>query len=92
MPAWVITFITKYGLKVIGIIADLLVIAFIIYSCWLVFHPKPTTTQNQNAQTIVNNDFYPSKKDFAIGFDLFGVDIGIVKYSYPAKPLLKVKK
>ena len=92
MPTWIITFLTKYGLKALGIIADILVVVFIIYSGWLVFHPKPTTTQNQTAQTIVNNDFYPSKKDFAIGIDLFGVDLGIVKYSYPVKPVMKVNK
>jgi hypothetical protein len=57
MPAWVIAFLTKYLWKGLGILADILVVGFIIYSGWLVFHPKPTTLNSQKAETIQNYNY-----------------------------------
>ncbi len=68
MWAWVIPFFTKHLWTIISTIADILLILYVGYCVWLQFHPKPTTTQNQRAQTINNYTVnYPDKLDAALG-------------------------
>ena len=50
---------------------------------------KPTPTTTQNAREITNNYFYPNKKVFSLGLNLWGMDLGIVKYVYPQTPIVK---
>lgn len=50
---------------------------------------KPNPTLTQNAQEITNNYFYPNKKVFGFGINLWGLDLGIVKYEYPKTPAVK---
>jgi hypothetical protein len=54
MWTWILSFIKGKALNLVGIIADILIVAFIGYMVWQHFHPKPTTTQNQKAETIYN--------------------------------------
>ncbi len=48
--------------------------------------PNPTTTQN--AKTINNYEYYPNKRVFGIGIDIFGLRIGIDKYAIPQAPVI----
>ena len=57
-------FLKKYAITIIGIFADLLVIAFVIYSIINVLHPKPTTVQH--IQTQINQQIQEHK---VIGID-----------------------
>ena len=50
--AWLLNIIKGNIVKIIGILADLLVIAFVLYSIYMVFNPKPTTTQHIQTQII----------------------------------------
>lgn len=74
------------------VIKGLLVLGLIAYLSWSAYvtlikpHTNPIHTTEENAQAIYNYNFYPSKKVFGFGFSLFGMDIGVVKYSYPANP------
>ena len=71
------------------------VITLVAGLCWLIYagaikpvlHPNPTTTQN--AQSIQNNEYYPAKRVFGLGFTLWGTDIGIFKYDFSNKPVIK---
>ena len=77
------TFSVLKGLLVLGAIAGL---GWAIYAGIIrpVTKPNPTTTQN--AEKIENISYYPNKRVFFIGINLWGMDIGIGKYSYPDKP------
>ena len=49
---WVLNLLKGNILKVIGVVADILVVLFIGYSIWTTLHPKPTTTQHIQTQII----------------------------------------
>lgn len=89
MWAWVGAFLTKHLWTILSALADILVIAFVSYSVWNVIHPKPTTTQNQTANKIVNYTLYPDQLNFALGkiggFEFFSY------HSYPSTPATSKK-
>jgi hypothetical protein len=67
MPVWLVTFFTTHLWKILSVIADVLLIAYVCYSVWLQLHPKPTTTQNQKANQIYNYTLYPDTTGFILG-------------------------
>jgi predicted permease len=84
---------TKHAiLRTLSVVCVLTVIAGIGWSVYVALirpHTKPNPTTTQNANTINNTYYYPNKKVFSFGATVFGLDIGLVKYSYPDKPLIK---
>ena len=71
------------GLLVLGLIA------YLVWSAYVTFikpHTNPTHTTEENAEAIYNYNYYPNKKVFGLGGTLWGMDIGVVKYSYPQNP------
>ena len=67
MPPFILDFFTKHLWNILSVTADILVVAFVGYSVWMVFHPKPTTTQNETAQVINNYTIYPDNLKFVVG-------------------------
>lgn len=55
-------------------------------------NPTPTTSQKADAITNYSYYFYPNKKVFGLGLNVFGLDVGFVKYDYPTKPTTVVKE
>ena len=89
MWAWVAAFFTSHLWKILSVIADIIIVAIFIYALWNLFHPKPTTTQNQTANKIYNYTLYPDRLDFALGkiggFEVFSY------HSYPSTPATSQK-
>ena len=77
------------------VIKGLVVLGIVVAVGWAVFvtyikpHTNPTPTTSQKAETITNVYEYPSKRVFSAGFTIFGTDIGIVKYDYTNRPIVK---
>jgi len=77
------TSVVLKGLLVIGLIG------LFVWMCYITFvkpHTSPIHTTEENAEAIYNYNYYPSKKVFGVGGTLWGMDIGVVKYSYPQNP------
>lgn len=73
MWTFIVSFFTKHLWNILSVLADIIVVCIFGYALWLLFHPKPTTTQN--AGVINNYTVYPDKLDFALGkiggFEMF---------------------
>ena len=87
--------VTKHAIlrtvSVICVLGVIIGLGWAIYAGIIrpVTKPNPSTTQN--AEKIDNIYYYPIKKVFGFGFNLWGCDIGIVKYDYPKEPIVKME-
>lgn len=81
--------ILSFLFKVLVIVGVPALIGWTIYVTIIKPHTNPTPTTTQSAKEIINNYYYPNKKTFSLGCNLWGMDVGIVKYSYPDKPAIK---
>ena len=83
------------GKSVSVVFKGLLVLGLIIGAGWSIYvtmikpHTNPTPTQK--AETIENYYYYPNKKVFGLGVNLWGLDLGIMKYDYPKEPKVNDK-
>lgn len=86
--------------KTLSFVFKTLAILFIVIGIpallgWMVYvslvkpHTNPNPSTTQTAELIENKYYYPNKKVFGLGFNLWGVDIGISKYDYPKEVVTK---
>ena len=75
-------------MRTISILCVLLVCAGLYYAVYRTFiKPRATESYAQKAENITNIEYhyYPNKRVFFVGVNLWGVDIGVGKYAYPEK-------
>ena len=74
--------------KVLVIVGLPILAIVLVYIIVIKPHTNPVPTTSQRG-TITNVYYYPTKKVFSLGATIWGMDIGVSKYSYPDKPILK---
>lgn len=82
------TSVVLKGLLVIGLIA---LFAWMCYVTFVKPHTNPLASTEQNAEQINNEYYYPNKRVFGFGITIWGLDIGVYKYSYPPQTIKTTK-